>query len=68
MYPLPVKSVTAPAPSLQFSGGRHHSSIEGTAQTGLTPADSLARAAWQWLIWVTVILGGTVGVGWVLLK
>ncbi len=38
------------------------------ARTGLTPADSLARAAWQWLLWVTVILGGTLGVGWVLLR
>ncbi|MFI5235687.1 MAG: sodium:solute symporter family protein, partial [Gemmatimonadales bacterium] len=32
------------------------------ARTGLAPLDSLARAARDWLIWVTVILGGTVGV------
>ena len=38
------------------------------ARTGLTAADSLARAAWEWLIWVTVILGGTLGVGWWLLN
>jgi Na+/proline symporter len=38
------------------------------ARTGLTAIDSLARAAWDWLIWVTVILGGTLAVGWVLLR
>ena len=37
------------------------------ARTGLTAADSLGRAAWQWLLWVGVVLGGTLGVGWVLL-
>lgn len=37
------------------------------ARTGLAPLDSLARAGRDWLIWVTVILGGTVGVGWVVL-
>ena len=37
-------------------------------RTGLTAADSLTRAAWEWLIWVTVILGGTLGIGWVLLR
>jgi Na+/proline symporter len=38
------------------------------ARTGLTSPDSLQRAAWQWLLWVTAILGGTVAVGWVLLR
>jgi Na+/proline symporter len=38
------------------------------ARTGLTPIDSLRQTAWQWLLWVGVILGGTLGVGWVLLR
>ena len=36
-------------------------------RTGLTPLDSLTRALRDWVVWVTVILGGTVGVGWWLL-
>lgn len=38
------------------------------ARTGLTPADSLTRAAWEWLMWVTGILGSTLGIGWWLLR
>jgi SSS family solute:Na+ symporter len=38
------------------------------ARTGLTPLDNLARDARRWLVWVTVILGGTLGIGWVLLS
>lgn len=37
------------------------------ARTGLAPLDSLAHAARDWLLWITVILGLTVGVGWCLL-
>ena len=37
------------------------------ARTGLDPLDSLARDARRWLLWVTVILGGTLAIGWVLL-
>ncbi|HEX7025094.1 MAG TPA: sodium:solute symporter family protein [Gemmatimonadales bacterium] len=37
------------------------------ARTGLAPLDSLARDARRWLLWVTVILGGTLAIGWVLL-
>jgi hypothetical protein len=33
------------------------------ARTGLAPLDSLAQAARDWLLWITVILGLTVGVG-----
>jgi Na+/proline symporter len=37
------------------------------ARTGLTPLDSLARDGGRWLVWVIVILGATLGIGWVLL-
>jgi len=38
------------------------------ARTGLTPLDNLARDARRWLLWVGLILGGTLGIGWVLLS
>ena len=38
------------------------------ARTGLTAADSLGRAAWHWFMWVAIVLGGTLGVGWALLR
>ena len=38
------------------------------ARTGLTPLDNLGRAARRGLVWVTVILGGTLAIGWVLLS
>ncbi|MGB7211205.1 MAG: sodium:solute symporter family protein [Gemmatimonadales bacterium] len=38
------------------------------ARTGLGPLDSLADAARDWVLWVTVILGLTIGVGWVVLR
>ncbi len=37
-------------------------------RTGLTPLDNLARDGGRWLVWVVVILGGMLGLGWVLLK
>jgi hypothetical protein len=36
-------------------------------RTGLTPLDNLARDGVRWLLWVTVILGVMLGIGWVLL-
>jgi SSS family solute:Na+ symporter len=38
------------------------------AIVGLAPLDSLARDARRWLVWVVAILGGTLGIGWVLLS
>ena len=37
------------------------------ARVGLPPLDSLARDARRWLLWVTIILGGTLAIGWMLL-
>jgi Na+/proline symporter len=36
-------------------------------RTGLTPLDNLARDGVRWLLWVTVILGAMLGIGWLLL-
>jgi SSS family solute:Na+ symporter len=36
-------------------------------RTGLTPLDNLARDGGLWLLWVVVILGVMLGMGWVLL-
>ena len=38
------------------------------ARVGLAPLDDLARDARRWLLWVTIILGGTLGIGWLLLR
>jgi Na+/proline symporter len=38
------------------------------ARTGLAPADDLARDAGRWVGWSVGILGGTLGIGWVLLS
>jgi Na+/proline symporter len=36
-------------------------------RTGRTPLDNLARDGVRWLLWVTVILGAMLGIGWLLL-
>jgi Na+/proline symporter len=38
------------------------------ARTGLTPLDDLGRDLLRWVGWVVVVLGGTLGVGWVVLR
>jgi len=37
------------------------------ARTSLTPLDDGVRDARRWLLWTVIILGGTLGIGWVLL-
>jgi hypothetical protein len=37
------------------------------ARTGLSAIDDLPHDVGRWLLWVTIILGGTVGIGWLLL-
>lgn len=37
------------------------------ARTGLTPLDSMARDLRSWLGWVVLVLGGTLGIGYLLL-
>ena len=36
--------------------------------TGLGPLDDLRRDVGQWLLWTAIILGGTLAVGWLLLR
>jgi len=38
------------------------------AATGLEAADRLGHDVGQWLLWVTVILGGTLALGWLLVR
>ncbi len=38
------------------------------AATGLTPVDNLRHDLSQWLLWVAIILGGTLATGWLLLR
>lgn len=60
--PEPVETLDAFYARIRPGGWWH-----GSAQrTGLAPLDNLRRDGVQWLVWVTVILGGTLGIGWVL--
>jgi Na+/proline symporter len=36
-------------------------------RTGLTPLDNLVRDSLHWIMWVGIVLGGTLGIGWILL-
>jgi Na+/proline symporter len=37
-------------------------------RTGLAPLDDLGRDLLWWLVWVTVVVGGTLGLGWAILN
>ena len=70
---VPVLFLTRPEPDATLDAFYARTLPPGAwgpvrARTGLTSPDSLQRAAWRWLLWVAVILGGTLGVGWVLLN
>ncbi|HET7042337.1 MAG TPA: hypothetical protein VFI13_09970, partial [Gemmatimonadales bacterium] len=69
---VPVLLLTRPEPAATLDAFYARTRPPGAwgpvrARTGLASPDSLRRAAWQWLIWVGVIVGGTLAVGWVLL-
>ncbi len=36
-------------------------------RVGLAPLDNLARDGRRWILWVTIVLGGTLAIGWALL-
>jgi SSS family solute:Na+ symporter len=70
---VPVMFLTRPEPDATLDAFYARTRPPGAwaavrARTGLTAIDSLRRAAWEWLKWVAIILGGTVGIGWVLLR
>ena len=70
---LPVLFLTAPEPDATLDAFYARTLPPGAwapvrARTGLTSPDSLRRAAWRWVVWVTAILGGTLALGWVLLN
>jgi SSS family solute:Na+ symporter len=70
---VPVMFLTPPEPDATLDAFYARTRPPGAwsavqARTGLTALDTLRRAAWEWLKWVALILGGTVGVGWVLLR
>jgi Na+/proline symporter len=69
---VPAMLLTAPEPAAVLDGFYRRVRPGGAwgpvrARTGLTPLTDLGRAARSWLFWVTVVLGGTLAIGWVLL-
>jgi len=69
---LPVMLLTAPETSATLD--RFYARVRPggawgpvAARVGLPPLDRLARDARKWLLWVIVILGGTLAIGWGLL-
>jgi Na+/proline symporter len=69
---LPVMLLTAPESSATLDAFYTRVRPGGAwgpvrTRVGLEPLDNLARDARRWLLWVTMILGGTLAIGWVLL-
>jgi Na+/proline symporter len=70
---LPVMLLTRPEPAATLDAFYARVRPAGAwgpvrARVGLPPLDDLARDARRWLLWVTIILGGTLAIGWVLLR
>lgn len=70
---FPVMLLTAPEPAevldrfyARVRPGGWWSPVQ--ARTGLTPADDLRRDFGRWVVWVIAILGGTLLIGWILLR
>jgi Na+/proline symporter len=69
---LPVMWLTSPEPHATLDGFYARVRPAGAwgpvrARTNLAPLDDLRRDGVRWLGWVVVILGGTLGVGWILI-
>jgi SSS family solute:Na+ symporter len=70
---LPVMLLTRPEPAATLDAFYARVRPAGAwgpvrARVGLPPLDNLARDARRWLLWVTIILGGTLAIGWVILR
>jgi len=70
---LPVMLLTRPEPAATLDAFYARVRPAGAwgpvrARVGLPPLDDLAHDARRWLLWVTIILGGTLAIGWVILR
>lgn len=70
---LPVMLLTRPEPAPVLDAFYRRVQPGGAwgpvrRRTGLGPVDSLGRAAGAWLGWCVVVLGGTLAVGWMVLR
>ncbi len=70
---LPVMLLTRPEPAATLDAFYARVRPAGAwgpvrARVGLPPLDDLARDARRWLLWVTIILGGTLAIGWAILR
>ena len=70
---VPAMLLTAPEPAATLD--RFYARVRPggawgpvRARTGLAPLDDLTRDLGRWLLWTTIVLGGTLAIGWVLLK
>jgi len=69
---LPTMLLTAPEPAATLDAFYARVRPAGAwgparARTGLVPAHSLRVDLRNWVIWCVVILGGTLGIGWIVL-
>ena len=70
---LPVMLLTKPEPMAVLDAFYRRVRPAGAwgpvrDRVGLEPLDNLAHDARRWLLWVTIILGGTLAIGWVILR
>ena len=70
---VPAMLLTAPEPAATLDAFYARVRPAGAwapvqARTGLTPLDDLRRDLLRWVGWTVVVLGGTLAIGWVLLR
>ena len=70
---IPAMLLTAPEPAATLD--RFYARVRPggawgpvRARTGLTPLDDLTRDLGRWVLWTTIVLGGTLAIGWGLLN
>lgn len=70
---IPAMLLTAPEPAATLDAFYARVRPAGAwapvqARTGLTPLDDLRRDLLRWVGWTVIVLGGTLAIGWVLLR